>query len=175
MRQTSSRETFKHLHERSRLCARLEGLLAIAPVDANTIDQAQETWAALPTLPAALLEPIQQRFNSIVRSLTEAPEPARRLLAGLEQNLDRKRLWCVCMEIVAGVESPPECAQQRMEYQVARLSASLTGAAKVDTLYDPRLLQEQWCLTGALPTEAEVALDARFLHALLTWWQREDA
>lgn len=80
------------------------------------------------------------------------------------------------MEIAAGVDSPPECTQQRMEYQVARLSASLAGAAsKVDTLYDPRLLREQWCLTGALPTEVEEELDARFLHALQTWWQREDA
>ena len=88
----------------------------------------------------------------------------------------RKRVWCVCMEIAAGVDSPPACAQLRMEYQVARLSASLAGAtAKADALYDPRLLQEQWCQTGALPAEAEAELDARFLHALRTWWQREDA
>jgi exonuclease SbcC len=176
LRQTSDRETFQHLHQRSRLCAQLEGLLATAPVDADTLDQARGIWDTLPILPTTLLEPIQQRFNAIVRSLTDASEHARNLRTSLEQNLDRKRIWCICMEIAAGVDSPPECTQQRMEYQVARLSASLAGAAsKVDTLYDPRLLREQWCLTGALPTEVEEELDARFLHALQTWWQREDA
>lgn len=176
LRQTSSRETFQRLYERSRWCARLEALLAAAPVEADTLDQARETWQTLPALPAALLEPIQQRFDTVVQALTGLPEQARDLLIRLEQNLQRKRIWCVCMEIVAGVESPPEFAQLRMEYQVARLSASLAGAAaRVDSLYDPRLLQEQWCLTGALPAEAAAELDARFLHALRTWQQREDA
>ena len=80
------------------------------------------------------------------------------------------------MEIVAGMESPPEFATLRMEYQVARLSASLAGAAvKADAIYDPRRLQEQWCLTGALPAEAEAKLDVRFLRALDAWRRREEA
>lgn len=176
LRQTSSRETFQHLYERSQACARLEALLATAPIDVAIIDQARENWQALPVLPVALMEPIQQRFDAVIQSLTGPPEPARDLLVSLEQNLERKRIWCVCMEIVAGVESPPAFTQLRMQYQVARLSASLAGAtAKTDTLYDPRLLLEQWCLTGALPAEAAAELDTRFLHALRMWWQREDA
>ena len=176
MRRTSGRETFKHLHERSRLCAGLEGLLATAPIDPERLEQARETWNTLPTLPAELLEPIQQRFDAVIQSLTTAPAQAGNLAACLEQNLNRKQIWCVCMEIAAGVESPPAYAQLRMEHQVARLSASLAGSAdKTDALYDPRLLQEQWCWTGALPTEAEAELDARFLGALRAWWQREDA
>ncbi|MCC9002122.1 MAG: DUF349 domain-containing protein, partial [Candidatus Competibacter sp.] len=176
LRRTSGRETFKHLHERSRLCAGLEGLLATAPIDPERLEQARETWNTLPTLPAELLEPIQQRFDAVIQSLTTAPAQAGNLAACLEQNLNRKQIWCVCMEIAAGVESPPAYAQLRMEHQVARLSASLAGSAdKTDALYDPRLLQEQWCWTGALPTEAEAELDARFLGALRAWWQREDA
>lgn len=176
LRRTSGRETFKHLHERSRLCAGLEGLLATAPIDPERLEQARETWNTLPTLPAELLEPIQQRFDAVIQSLTTAPAQAGNLAASLEQNLNRKQIWCVCMEIAAGVESPPAYAQLRMEHQVARLSASLAGSAdKTDALYDPRLLQEQWCWTGALPTEAEAELDARFLGALRAWWQREDA
>jgi len=177
LRRTSSRETFKHLHERSRLCAQLEGLLATVPADTSLLDHARQTWETLPALPAAVMEPIQQRFDTIIRSLVDAPEQARSLRSKLEQNLDNKRIWCICMEIAASVESPPECAQQRMEYQVARLSASLAGnsTAKTDALYDPRLLQEQWCLAGALPAEAEAELDARFLRALQAWWQQEDA
>ncbi|MDG4551213.1 MAG: DUF349 domain-containing protein [Candidatus Contendobacter sp.] len=178
LRRTKVREAFQHLHQRARLCARLEALLAdpSAPAE-TTLAEARETWAELPALPAALSEPMRQRFAAAVEALTDpdvAHAPALR--ADLERNLERKRIWCVCMEIVAGMESPPECAALRMEYQVARLSASLAGAAvKADAIYDPRRLQEHWCLTGALPAEAEAALDARFLRALDAWRRREEA
>ncbi len=177
LRHTGTRESFKNLHARSRVCARLERLLALAPVDAELLVQDRDSWQALLPLPDALMESIQHRFDAAARALTEAPERAPALIAALEQNLERKRIWCLCMEIVAGVESPPEWAQQRMAYQVARLSASLAGAsAKNDeALYDPRLLQEQWCLTGALPAEPEAALDARFLDAWRVWRQREES
>ena len=108
--------------------------------------------------------------------MTEAPEQAPALIAQLEQNLERKQIDCIRMEIVAGIESPPEFAQQRMEYQVARLSASLAGSAsKADHLHDPRLLQEEWCLIGALPADVEAELDTRFLRALDAWHQQEEA
>ncbi|MDS4022717.1 MAG: DUF349 domain-containing protein, partial [Candidatus Competibacter sp.] len=174
LRRTSARETFRHLRERAQACARLEALLG-DPMDDTAIASTQREWTSLPTLPAALLESMQQRFNVVCQALTGTPEQAQDLRANLERNLERKRIWCVCMEIVAGVESPPEQTQLRMEYQVARLSASLAGAtAKADAIYDPRQLQERWCLTGALPLEAAAELDARFLRAVQTWWQREE-
>ncbi len=176
LKRTSRRETFHQLHSRSRLCARLEKLLALAPVDTDLLAQDRQTWKTLPPLPTALLASIQGRFDAAVAALTEAPEQAPDLIAQLEQNLERKRVCCIRMEIIAGIESPPEFAQQRMEYQVARLSASLAGgASKTETLHDPRLLQEEWCLTGALPADVEAELDTRFLRALDACWQREDA
>ena len=176
LKRTSRRETFHQLHSRSRLCARLEKLLVLAPVDTDLLAQDRQTWETLPPLPTALLALIQGRFDAAVAALTEAPEQAPDLIAQLEQNLERKRVCCIRMEIIAGIESPPEFAQQRMEYQVARLSASLAGSAsKTETLHDPRLLQEEWCLTGALPADVEAELDTRFLRALDACWQREDA
>ena len=179
LRRTSARETFQRMHQRARLCARLEALLADPPDDREaTLAEARETWATLPALAAALHEPLRQRFDTAVQALTdsESADPARELRASLERNLERKRIGCVCMEIVAGMESPPEFAALRMEYQVARLSASLAGAAaKADAIYDPRRLQEQWCLTGALPAGAEAELDARFLRALEVWQRREES
>ena len=177
-RRTKVRETFQRLHDRARLCARLEALLAAPPADTEaTLAEARETWETLPELPAALLEPMRQRFAAVTAALSDADSAsALALSASLERNLERKRIWCVCMEIAAGVESPPEFAALRMEYQVARLSASLAGAAaKADALYDPRRLQEEWCLTGALPAGTEAELDARFLRALDAWRQREEA
>jgi hypothetical protein len=175
MRRNSAQQTFLHWHERARLCARVEALLTAAPVDADVVSPFQQEWAELPALPAALLEPMQRRFDAACQALTGSAEEARERQASLERNLERKKVWCVCMEIVAGVESPPAFAQLRMEYQVARLSASLAGAAaKNETLYDPPQLQEQWCLTGALPATEEAELDARFMNAVQAWRQREE-
>ncbi len=175
MRRNSAQQTSRHLHERARLCARLEALLVDAPVNPDVLIPFQQEWVALPALPAALLEPMQQRFAAACLALTGSSEDARARQASLERNLERKKVWCVCMEIVAGVESPPAFAQLRMEYQVARLSASLAGAtAKNETLYDPPQLQEQWCLTGALPAAEEAELDARFMNAVRAWRQREE-
>lgn len=175
LKRVSKREIFQQLHARSRLCARLERLLALAPVDTGLLAQDRQTWETLPPLPTTLSTAMQGRFNAALAALTEAPEQAPALIAQLEQNLERKQIGCIQMEIVAGIESPPEFAQQRMEYQVARLSASLAGSAsKADHLHDPRLLQEEWCLIGALPADVEAELDTRFLRALDAWRQQED-
>ena len=174
LRRIGAQETFHNLRERAGLCADLEALLA-KPADDARIAAIQQTWANLPTLPGPLLEPIQRRFATVCQALHD-PEQARTLRETLEQNLPRKQTWCVCMEIVAGMESPPDQAQLRMTYQVARLSASLAGGATVksDALYDAQQLQEQWFVNGALPETAAVALDERFLRALQTWRQREE-
>ncbi len=168
------REAFQHLHQRARLCARLEALL-VNPSDTTVVlAEAREIWPTLPPLSPHLQETLQRRYDAIVHALTDAPDTARDLRACLETNLEQKQIGCVAMEIVAGVESPLEYAQLRMEHQVARLSASLTSDARTDSLHDPRRLQEEWCLTGALPAEAEADLDHRFLVALHAWWRREE-
>ncbi len=174
----SAQEDFQNLHAHTRICAQLEALLEHTAdthhADA-TIEALQKQWDTLATLPAALAEPMQQRFDAICQALGDETRAAK-LRAKLEKNLERKQIWCICMEIIAGLESPPEFTQMRMEYQVARLSVSLAGAtAKTDALYDPHQLQKQWCLTGALPAEIEAALDTRFLTTTQAWWQQETA
>ncbi|MGB5065467.1 MAG: DUF349 domain-containing protein [Candidatus Competibacter sp.] len=175
LRQADIQETFQHLQQRSRLCARLEAELETQREDDSVLPSTRQEWATLPNLPAALAAALQQRFDTVCQALAGAPDQMQAARACLEHDLERKQIWCVCMEIVAGVDSPPEFAQLRMEYQVARLSASLAGtAAKTEALYDPHRLQEQWCLTGALPAKAAAELDNRFLHAARVWWQREE-
>ncbi len=176
LRRDHTLRTFRQLCQRAALCQRLEALLEQEPpTDAAALAEVQQEWSSLPDLPSGFMEPIQRRFDSITQTLAGAPEPAKALRQQLEQNLARKQIWCICMEIATGVESPPEHTQLRMEYQVARLSASLGGAtAKTGAFYDPRVLQEQWYATGVLPAAAAAELDARFLRAAQSWWQREE-
>ena len=174
LRQADVQESFQRLQQRGQLCARLEAALE-AQRDDTLLPLARQEWVTLPDPPTTLAAALQQRFDAVCRALEGTPEQMQAARARLAHNLERKQPWCVCMEIVAGVDSPPEFASLRMEYQVARLSASLAGgAAKTETIYDPRQLQEQWWLTGALPAEAAAELDTRFLHAARVWWQREE-
>ncbi|MDG4555274.1 MAG: DUF349 domain-containing protein [Candidatus Competibacter sp.] len=174
LRQADIQEIIRRLQQRSQLCARLEAELETQRDD-TVLPSTRQEWGALPDLPVALATALQRRFDAACEALTGAPDQAQAARARLEHTLKRKQIWCVCMEIVAGVDSPPEFAQLRMEYQVARLSASLAGGGvNTETLYDPRQLQEQWWLTGALPTQAAAELDTRFLHAARVWWQREE-
>ncbi len=176
LRRAGVREAFQRLHQRARLCARLEALLDSPSDAAAVLAEVRDLWPTLPPLSPSLEESLQRRRDTTVRALTDAPDAARNLRTQLERNLEEKRIGCVVMEIVAGVESPPECAQLRIEQQVARLSASLAGDSRTDAPQDdPNRLQEQWCLTGALPAEAEAALDARFLTALHAWQRREES
>jgi hypothetical protein len=172
LRRLNAQEAFDNVRERARLCAEMEALLA-KPADDARFATIQQAWTHLPTAPGPLLEPIQRRFATVCQALHDLDQ-ALTLRERLERNLERKYVWCVCMEIIAGLESPSDQAQLRMEYQVARLSASLAGAAtKTDSLHDAQQLQEQWLLTGALPIAAVMALDERFFRALQTWRQRE--
>lgn len=179
---SSVRAAFERLQQRARLCARLEALLPDPPLDLTTLlTEARETWEKLPAVPLPMLELLLPRFTAVIQALGDSESHATAsamhlsLLHTLEQQLERKQIWCICLEIVAGVESPPECTTLRMEYQVARLSASLAGGlVKSAALYDPLQLQERWCATGALPAAAEAALDARFLRALDAWRAREE-
>ncbi len=173
LQRSHAQETALQVQERTQLCARLEAMLSAAPADPTALSALQDEWEALPALADNVLQPLQQRFSASYAALADADAAAAQR-ATLERNLERKQVWCVCMEILAGVESPPQFAQQRMEYQVARLSASLAGAAaKGDAIYDPLLLQQHWWATGALPAEAAAALDTRFAQAYQTWQQQQ--
>lgn len=180
----SDHAAFIALHQRARLCAQLEALLPDPPTGeqlATVLETTRTAWEQLPPITAPLLEPLLERFGAAVQALTAsepvnpdgAPAEARtQLIRILESQLERKQTWCVHLEILMGVESPPEAAGLRMQHQVARLSASLTGGSRSNTAPDDlQRLQERWCLTGALPAPAEAALDARFVRALEVGWQ----
>jgi hypothetical protein len=102
----------------------------------------------------------------------EAGSTAEGLRQTLQGNLQKKQALCLRMEVLAGVESPPEYAQQRMALQVSRLSASFNGGDRVQagkpSPDEIREVQLKWCLTGLLPPARNQVLEARFERALET-------
>ena len=170
LRQADIRQELQSLRARAQLCSQLEALLAMeAPADSEVrLAEARRLWDALPALQDSLAEPMQQRFEAVCQALTAGGEACQSLLRTLEANLQKKQVLCLRMEIAAGLESPPEFAQARMEYQVARLSESLSGreTAKIDDIQEEvRKLQGEWRSLGALPSAQDELLEQRFERA----------
>ncbi len=98
------------------------------------------------------------------RSAVEGDDDAAgNIRAALEGNLATKRRLCLEIEIAAGIESPPDCREERMQYRVAQLSQSLTGNRQ---RLEPLELERSWYVTGAVPPDEHDGLEERFRRAL---------
>ena len=174
-RRALARQELQNLREYARLCARLEALLSAVETgeSASLINQLRQTWDTLPPLPEALKQPIRQRFEAACLALTEGGEVRQTLQQNLKENLERKKNLCLGMEIIAGIDSPPEFAQARMEYQVARLTQSLNARDIPQGVQHSKdsEIEREWYLTGALPADLDADLEARFERALKAVYQ----
>jgi DNA repair protein SbcC/Rad50 len=145
------------VRQQAACCEQLEhSVLGVAAVPiAPAI--AQQQWLAL-TADMAADAALAARFE---QALAAAEQPE--LVAALQQQFAvngalRQRL-CLQLEIIAGMESPPEWAQQRLEFQVARLAERMVGGEE-DPLQDATQLLHEWYRSG--PAPADAALAARF-------------
>ncbi len=112
MRRNSAQQTFLHWHERARLCNRRRGAVDGGPGRCGRRFAIPTGMGGIAHIASGITEPMQRRFDAACQ-VTGSAEEARERQASLERNLKRKKVWCVCMEIVAGVESPPAFAQLR--------------------------------------------------------------
>jgi exonuclease SbcC len=168
LRKARFRDELQGMQQRALLCAQLETLLdGQDPVRAQRgVEQARREWETLGHLPSSVWEAeITRRFDRICQVLLEGGEIREALLQELRANLIKKQILCLRVEILAGVESPDEFAQAKMEYQVARLSDSLQGR-NVESVDETRDIQLEWYCQGVLPAEQNELLEARFQRAV---------
>ncbi len=109
-------------------------------------------WDSHPPLIAAFAQPLDPRWHR-ARAGTIDPADA--------DTIDAARDALVRMEFASGIASPAEDRQRRMDYQVARLSARMRGAAQTSDA-DSELVEmlSNWFeLSGPLPEELEQRFD----------------
>ncbi|MBK1644722.1 hypothetical protein CKO25_08690 [Thiocapsa imhoffii] len=154
------RAAFDLLERQATICERLERTLldetCAAPISA---EEAEQAWAQLPRHPEPeIQEAISARFTT---ALTAAHDlQARHTLHQRQlENAERRGQLCLQLEILAGVETPRELAQQRMEFQVARLTERMVDGEDDPLQGSARLLRE-WYLCGPAPLSD--GMDARF-------------
>jgi len=148
------RQQLDRLKQKAALCVELE--------QAETVDglsTVQAAWAEIPPLENADLEAvIEQRFQ---QACTGDPK-----LSG--EALKNKENLCLRLEILAGIDSPPDAAKARLAYQVARLSAAM-GGGDIEESREPQVeaeeIEQSWYLSGAAPSDQTARLEQRFRKA----------
>jgi hypothetical protein len=89
---------------------------------------AQERWAALPALPAAWEKKMLARRDAALGALSEAAAAGKHL-ARIEQGAASRREGLLELELLLGLESPPEFQPQRLALQVKQLKERFRGGA----------------------------------------------
>lgn len=157
------------MRSKARLCHEAESQLH--PVDGTTIadvaemaDSLRSRWQSLPALTdddeATMRERFEQAFE--MQESTDAARGAKADAKRRIANLQARESLCLRLEILAGVDSPPEHAQARMAYQVERLASALKERSDGD---NPDDLLRAWCVIGPASPEHADTLEARFQRA----------
>ncbi|MBK1724472.1 DUF349 domain-containing protein [Thiocystis violacea] len=148
------------LQRQSDLCQQLEhSALGDAEGSAASARNLQALWSSLGVHEDATLQAaMQRRFDRALKA-TEDPAARTQQEAQMAANAERLQQMCLQLEIAAGVESPPELAQQRLELQVARLAERMTEGEE-DPLQGAARLLHDWYLCG--PAARDDALNQRF-------------
>lgn len=111
----------------------------------------------------AALQPVRERLLLVQQATGGDAGSQKKIAESLSDNLARKRQLCLELEIAANIDSPPEHEQERMQYRVSQLSASLSGR---HPQRNAEALQREWFATGAVPAEVQDDLEQRFQRAM---------
>ncbi|HSR54428.1 MAG TPA: DUF349 domain-containing protein, partial [Acidobacteriota bacterium] len=167
-----AQERVTALREKAALCAQLESSdrLAGAALQAK-LKSAESKWQELAELSKEDERHMRQRFERACQALREGrPEDWAETS---EENLRQADLLCVRMEMLAGIDSPPESADVRMRYQVSRLSSALVDREKpANPQSEAREIQQALHLLGPLPDKQAEAIQKRFQQALDSFAQK---
>jgi len=170
LREQLAQVQLQQLRLKAACCREVEQLLEQPdPALASTqLASLQQQWTGLPPLHDAAAErAMQTRYAQARDALLAGAEQRERLLGELCAQLDSRRELCLRMEILAGVESPPEAQQARMALQVKRLAEAM-GHGAGDTIDNLAEIQREWYLTGGAPAAEEQALQQRVEQATRT-------
>jgi hypothetical protein len=146
------------LRDRLRLVHELEAAIADPAQDAAETDW-QARWEALPALSGDVEGVLRERFGAALGAMIS---PEREAYARvLEQNRPRLLQELLRLEIIAGVDSGPEFARERLKLQVEVLQSSLkSGHRPASNAAELR----QLC---ALPALTDARTASRIEHLLM--------
>jgi hypothetical protein len=142
-----SRESAKWatLAAKERLCDELDRMLLTdtdLPTAAPAIATMRADWAALPSLPNPWDARLEARRDAALRAL-EDPALRRDHRARIDAGRAARGDALIDLEMLAGLETPPEFKERRLALQVQKLKARFSGGADGGVNAGDRLLA--WC------------------------------
>ncbi len=157
--QREAQQYFAQVAAKAAVCLALEQAITAGQGEA-ALAGAQAEWQALPALANDKDEAaLQARFAAACAAIGGWPADA------LAQARKNREFLCLRLELAAGIDSPPEARQARMEYHVQRLSQAMGGdksAVAGDATQEAEQLELQWYSAG--PSAAD--LESRFRAAI---------
>lgn len=155
----------EYLHQRAKLCAKLEHLTEASE---EAVESAKAEWETLPALlDKKIIKNINRRFEKACKMATTGK------FNYSDEVLAKRKELCIRMEILSGVDSPAEEAKARMAYQVARLSKAMKGdySEPEDKVAEAQEIEQSFYLAGAVTAEQAAQLNERFLKARDAFYQ----
>ena len=148
---TREAAVWQTLAAKQRLCEELDALLrsggvsALPETDPVAAQPAAvtERWAALPALPAAWEKKMLARRDAALVALRDAAA-AGKYLARMEQDAATRREGLLELELLLGMDSPPEVQPQRLALQVKKLKERFSNAASAGSVTAAERLLA-WC------------------------------
>ena len=144
--------------EKAKLLHQLETAILDGAVDEKITAKAQKQW---PQQDSA--EEIDQILNARFRLLIE--NPAVEEIS--KETSTRATELCIQLEFLAGIPSPKADKDQRMKYQVDRLSKSLSGdSERLSAAEEARSIEQEWLKLAVLPASKHKKFERRLKTAL---------
>jgi len=144
---------------KERQCEELDALVrsggaaaAAEAVEAQSA-AARERWAALPALPVAWEKKMLARRDAALDALVDAAA-ASKYLARMEQGVALRREGLLELELLLGMDSPPEMQQLRLALQVKKLKERFSSVASTGSVTAAERLVA-WCALSGVADELD--------------------
>ncbi len=154
-------EELQTLRAYADLCERAEQGALRGEVPGEVGASLSDAWRELPPLEdKQALELLELRLESALAATADAAA-RERLSQSLARNHEHYRSLCLDLEILLGIESPPEERESRLAHQVQRLARAMAERERDDATRQAHALKREILLTGPLPPDQAASLRAR--------------
>ncbi len=144
--------------DKASLLHRLETAILEGPVDEKTIKKALGEWPQQDSSDE-IDQILNARFNLLVEN--------RSVDKISKETTEYAREFCIQLEFLAGIPSPKGDKDQRMKYQVERLSKSLSGNSEtMSATGEARFTEQEWLKLALLPATEHARFERRLKAAL---------
>lgn len=139
----------------------VSGLTAKGAISKKTQSKVEKTWPG-----DSSIDPFEISLDDACKQVLDG-QPLAVDEESQEQLQTRARALCIRLEFIAGLQSPAEDQAQRMQYQVDRLAASMSGESVRLAAMDEAIAAEKiWLGMYAIPEVEFKAFGKRIKQAL---------